>query len=56
MPHHDCGHGHSDDARTHATIETVGHVAVNILTNYSNNLGQVDNEWPVVTPHEQAAA
>lgn len=35
--------------------ETVGHVAVNVLTNYFNNLAGTENDWPVVTPHSQAA-
>jgi AhpD family alkylhydroperoxidase len=31
--------------------EVVGHLALNILTNYFNVLADTDNEWPVVTPH-----
>lgn len=31
--------------------EVVGHIALNVLTNYFNVLTQVDNDWPVVTPH-----
>lgn len=30
--------------------EVVGHIALNVLTNYFNILAQVDNDWPVVTP------
>ncbi len=35
--------------------ETVGNVAINVLTNYFNNLTQVDIDWPVVTPLRRAA-
>jgi uncharacterized peroxidase-related enzyme len=35
--------------------ELVGHLALNILTNYFNVLSGVDNDWPVVTPHNHAA-
>ncbi len=35
--------------------ETVGHVAVNVLTNLFNKLALVDNDWPVVTPRSVAA-
>lgn len=35
--------------------ETVGHVAVNVLTNYFNNLVGTDNDWPVITPRASAA-
>jgi uncharacterized peroxidase-related enzyme len=35
--------------------ETVGNVAINVLTNYFNNLTQVDIDWPVVTPRRRAA-
>jgi uncharacterized peroxidase-related enzyme len=35
--------------------EIVGHLALNVLTNYFNVLSQVDNDWPVVTPHSRAA-
>jgi uncharacterized peroxidase-related enzyme len=35
--------------------ETVGHVAVNVLTNLFNKLAGVDNDWPVVTPYPHAA-
>jgi len=35
--------------------EVVGHIAVNVLTNYFNVLTQVENDWPVVTPRAQAA-
>ena len=35
--------------------ETVGHVAVNVLTNYFNNLARTDNDWPVVVPRTRAA-
>ena len=30
--------------------EAVGHIALNVLTNYFNVLSQVDNDWPVVAP------
>ena len=30
--------------------EVVGHIALNVLTNYFNILSEVDNDWPVVTP------
>lgn len=35
--------------------EVVGHVALNVLTNYFNVLADVDIDWPVVLPHSQAA-
>lgn len=35
--------------------EVVGHIALNLLTNYFNVLAQVENDWPVVTPHVHAA-
>jgi uncharacterized peroxidase-related enzyme len=35
--------------------EVVGHIALNVLTNYFNVLTQVDNDWPVVTPRVRAA-
>jgi AhpD family alkylhydroperoxidase len=35
--------------------ETVGHLALNVLTNYFNVLSQVDNDWPVVAPRTRAA-
>jgi uncharacterized peroxidase-related enzyme len=35
--------------------EVVGHIALNVLTNYFNVLTQVDNDWPVVTPGARAA-
>jgi uncharacterized peroxidase-related enzyme len=35
--------------------EIVGHIAVNVLTNYFNVLTQVENDWPVVTPRAHAA-
>src|SRR3954469_5171586 len=35
--------------------EVVGHVALNVLTNYFNILADVDIDWPVVMPHSQAA-
>ena len=35
--------------------ETVGHVAVNVLTNLFNKLAGVENDWPVVTPYPHAA-
>jgi len=35
--------------------EAVGHIALNVLTNYFNVLSQVDNDWPVVAPRSVAA-
>ncbi|MHA6761918.1 carboxymuconolactone decarboxylase family protein [Streptacidiphilus sp. PAMC 29251] len=35
--------------------EVVGHLALNVLTNYFNILAEVDNDWPVVTPRTQSA-
>jgi len=35
--------------------EVVGHIALNVLTNYFNVLTQVDNDWPVVAPQSHAA-
>ena len=35
--------------------ETVGHVAVNTLTNYLNHLSRVDVDWPAVSPRQRAA-
>ena len=35
--------------------ELVGHLAVNVLTNYFNVLTRVENDWPAVTPRAQAA-
>lgn len=35
--------------------EVVGHIALNVLTNYFNVLSQVENDWPVVAPHSHAA-
>jgi hypothetical protein len=29
--------------------EVVGHLALNVLTNYFNILAEVENDWPVVT-------
>lgn len=59
------GHGTVDDAvlrkareagATDAEIgEVVGHLALNVLTNYFNILAAVDNDWPVVTPRTPAA-
>jgi uncharacterized peroxidase-related enzyme len=34
--------------------EVVGHIALNVLTNYFNILTQVDNDWPVVALREAA--
>ena len=34
--------------------EVVGHIALNVLTNYFNVLAQVDNDWPVVSPLKSA--
>ena len=57
--------GHVDDAAfaeiraaglTDAEIaETVGQVALNVLTNLFNSLAQVDNDWPLVSPRDAAA-
>ena len=59
------GHGQVDDTvfadvrdagLTDTEIaETVGHVAVNVLTNYFNNLAGTDNDWPAVAPRSHAA-
>jgi uncharacterized peroxidase-related enzyme len=35
--------------------ETVGHVAVNLLTNLFNKLAEVDIDWPAVSPRTNAA-
>ncbi len=35
--------------------EVVGHLALNVLTNYFNILAGVENDWPVVTPAQPAA-
>jgi uncharacterized peroxidase-related enzyme len=35
--------------------EVVGHIALNVLTNYLNVLSQVDNDWPVVPLRTRAA-
>ncbi|AYV25714.1 hypothetical protein EES41_03060 [Streptomyces sp. ADI95-16] len=35
--------------------EVVGHIALNVLTNYFNVLAEVENDWPVVTPHVHVA-
>ncbi len=35
--------------------ELVGHIALNVLTNYFNVLTQVNNDWPVVAPRTHAA-
>ncbi|MDT0306198.1 carboxymuconolactone decarboxylase family protein [Streptomyces sp. DSM 44917] len=35
--------------------EVVGHLALNVLTNYFNLLAGVENDWPPVTPHAPAA-
>ncbi|MEV6056277.1 carboxymuconolactone decarboxylase family protein [Streptomyces sp. NPDC052107] len=34
--------------------EVVGNLALNILTNYFNIVADTDNEFPLVTPHQQA--
>lgn len=35
--------------------EVVGHIALNVLTNYFNVLADVDNDWPItVTPWTEA--
>ncbi|MGO4752529.1 hypothetical protein AB4212_28630 [Streptomyces sp. 2MCAF27] len=54
------GHGRVDDGALQAARdagasdaeigEVVGHLALNVLTNYFNILAKVDNDWPVVTP------
>ena len=59
------GHGQVPDADlkaardagvTDAEIgEVVGHIALNVLTNYFNVLAKVDNDWPLVTPRTRAA-
>jgi AhpD family alkylhydroperoxidase len=33
--------------------EVVGHIALNVLTNYFNVLTDVEIDWPVVTPHSR---
>jgi uncharacterized peroxidase-related enzyme len=35
--------------------EVVGHLALNVLTNYFNVLAKVENDFPVVTPHTHVA-
>jgi len=35
--------------------EVVGHIALNVLTNYFNVIADVENDWPVVTLHAHAA-
>lgn len=35
--------------------EVVGHLALNVLTNYFNILAAVENDWPVITPAQSAA-
>lgn len=35
--------------------EVVGHIALNVLTNYFNVLTQVDNDWPLVAPRSHVA-
>ncbi|MFF4902646.1 carboxymuconolactone decarboxylase family protein [Streptomyces sp. NPDC001068] len=32
-------------------VEVVGNLALNVLTNFLNNVADTDNEWPLVTPH-----
>ena len=45
-----------DAGATDAEIgEVVGHLALNVLTNYFNVLARVDNDWPVVTPRTRTA-
>ena len=34
--------------------EVVGHLALNVLTNYFNLLAEVENDWPVVAPAQAA--
>ena len=36
--------------------DVVGHVAINVLTNYFNRAFDVDVDFPVVEPHEHVAA
>jgi uncharacterized peroxidase-related enzyme len=44
-----------DAGATDAEIgEVVGHLALNVLTNYFNILAEVDNDWPVVSPDAHA--
>jgi uncharacterized peroxidase-related enzyme len=35
--------------------ETIGHVALNVLTNLFNKATRVENDWPVVEPESDAA-
>ena len=35
--------------------DVVGHVALNVLTNYFNRAFDVDIDFPVVEPHEHVA-
>jgi uncharacterized peroxidase-related enzyme len=35
--------------------EVVGHIALNVMTNYFNVLTRVDNDWPTVSPRGRAA-
>ena len=45
-----------DAGATDAEIgEVVGHLALNVLTNYFNVLADVENDWPVVTLRAHAA-
>lgn len=45
-----------DAGGTDAEIgEVVGHLALNVLTNYFNILARVENDWPVVALRTQAA-
>jgi uncharacterized peroxidase-related enzyme len=44
--------GYGDDA----IAEIIGHVAVNVLTNYFNNAAGVEVDFPVVLPAEEGAA
>jgi alkylhydroperoxidase family enzyme len=36
--------------------DIVGHVALNVLTNYFNKAFDVEVDFPVVEPHQHAAA
>ncbi|WP_136707394.1 carboxymuconolactone decarboxylase family protein [Agromyces sp. H66] len=36
--------------------EIVGHIALNVLTNYFNVMAQVENDWPVVSPRSTQAS
>jgi uncharacterized peroxidase-related enzyme len=58
------GRGHIEDSALAAArdagvtdaevAEIVGHIALNVLTNYFNIVADVETEWPVVTPYSHA--